>query len=78
LAYSLLEGDGLEVVTALVTTGLSPSRAAARTAIAQGGAYLDNVRVADTDARITVADLIADRYVVLRRGRRDFHIIRFE
>ncbi|HTW99481.1 MAG TPA: tyrosine--tRNA ligase [Acidimicrobiales bacterium] len=73
-----LEGEGFELVSALVQAGLVPSRSAARTTISQGGAYLNNVRVADETARVTAADLIAGRYVLLRRGRRDFHILRFD
>jgi tyrosyl-tRNA synthetase len=75
LPRASLDGDGLEVVTALVMTGLSPSRAAARTTIAQGGAYLNNVRVAGPEARVTALDLLAGQYVLLRRGRRDIHIL---
>ena len=58
------------VVDALVATGLSESRSAARRAIAEGGAYVNNVKVADPDAVIEAVDLLFDRFVVLRRGKR--------
>ena len=64
--------------TSLVSTGLAPSKTAARTAIAQGGVYVNNRRRNDAEARIGRDDLLADRYVVLRRGRRDYHLLRFE
>ena len=76
MARSALDGAGLDVVEALAASGLVTSKSSARTALAQGGAYVNNRRVA-VDARITTADLITGRYVVLRRGRRDHHLLRF-
>ena len=69
---------GLPLVQALADAGLSPSRSAARTVVAQGGAYVNNRRQDDVEARLTRDDLVHDRYVVLRRGRRDHHLLRFE
>jgi tyrosyl-tRNA synthetase len=71
-----LAGDGVDLVEALAASGLVASKAAARTAIAQGGAYVNNRR-ALSDARLTASDLIAGRYIVLRRGRRAPHLLRF-
>ena len=45
-------------------------RSAARRAIAEGGAYLNNVRIEDAEARLQPGDLLHGRYVVLRRGKR--------
>ncbi len=58
------------VVDALAASGVVPSKSAARRAIAEGGAYLNNQKVTDPDARLGSADLLAGRYAVLRRGRR--------
>ena len=72
-----LEGEGLGLVDALVETGLAPSRSAARTLIRQRGASVNN-RVEDDEARrLGTGDLLCGRYVVLRKGRRDHHLIRF-
>jgi tyrosyl-tRNA synthetase len=71
-----LDGEGLDLVEALADTGLAPSRSVARTTIAQGGAYVNNRRRAAGEA-VTRSDLIHDRYVVLRKGRRDYHLLRF-
>ena len=68
--------DGLMLVDALVRTGLTKSKGEARRTIDQGGAYVNNVRVADADRVLGPDDLLHDRYVVLRRGRRDVHIVR--
>jgi tyrosyl-tRNA synthetase len=47
-----------------------PSKSAARRAIAAGGAYLNNRKVTSEDAAPTAADLLHDRYLILRMGKR--------
>ncbi|MHB1738149.1 MAG: tyrosine--tRNA ligase [Actinomycetes bacterium] len=59
------------LVELLATTGLAPSRSAARRMVRQGGAYLNNVKVTDEEYVPDVGDLLAGRWLVLRRGRRN-------
>ena len=47
-----------------------PSKSAARRAIAEGGAYLNNRKVTSEDAAPTAADLLHGRYLILRVGKR--------
>jgi tyrosyl-tRNA synthetase len=70
----LLDG-GLTLVDALERTGLVTSRADGRRTIEQGGAYVNNVRQTDVARTLGQNDLLHDRYVVLRKGRRDVHIL---
>lgn len=58
------------VVDALALSGVVESKGAARRAITEGGAYLNNVKVTDPDQRLTADDLLAGRYALLRRGRK--------
>lgn len=58
------------VVEVLVAAGVVTSRSAARRAIDEGGAYLNNRKVTDADARLVAEDLLHGRFVVVRRGRR--------
>jgi tyrosyl-tRNA synthetase len=58
------------VVEALEAAGVVESKSAARRAIAEGGAHVNNVKVTDPNARLSAADLLADRFVIVRRGRR--------
>jgi tyrosyl-tRNA synthetase len=57
-------------VEALVLTGLSASRAAARRTVAEGGAYVNNSRVADGDSPLPADAVLPGGWVVLRRGKR--------
>jgi tyrosyl-tRNA synthetase len=58
------------VAELLALTGIVPSKSAARRAIAEGGAYLNNVKVTADDAVPGAADLLHGRYLILRRGKR--------
>jgi tyrosyl-tRNA synthetase len=51
-------------------TDLMSSKGAARRAVAEGGAYANNLRVTDADARPTERDLLAGGWLLLRRGKR--------
>ena len=59
------------VVDLLAATGLVPSKSAARRAVQEGGAYLNNAKVTDIEARVGEEDLLHGRYLVLRRGKRN-------
>ncbi len=62
---------GLPPVADLMSeAGIAESKSAARRAIREGGAYLNNVRVTAEDAAPAVADLLHGRFLVLRRGKR--------
>jgi tyrosyl-tRNA synthetase len=58
------------VTDLLVATGLANTRSAARRTLAEGGAYLNNAKVDGESATAGVPDLLHDRWLVLRRGRR--------
>jgi tyrosyl-tRNA synthetase len=73
-----LDRDGVALVDLLVETALAPSRGRARTTIEQGGAYVNNRREADVDRTVGVADLVAGRYLVLRSGKKNYHLVRFD
>ena len=68
--------DGLTLVDILERTGLAHSKKEAKRTLDQGGAYVNNVRQSDAARTLGPADLLHDRYVVLRKGRRDVHIVR--
>jgi tyrosyl-tRNA synthetase len=72
-----LSGDGLPLVDALVESGLAKSRSEARRAIIQGGAYVNNRRITEADARLISDSLAGESVMVLRRGKKDYALLRF-
>ncbi len=65
------DGPGLPSVADLMAAaGIVNSKSAARRAIAEGGAYLNNQRVTAEDVRPGQVPLLHGRFLVLRRGKR--------
>ncbi len=58
------------VVDLLVASGLVASKGAARRAVAEGGAYVNNVKVTGEDATLAADDLLHGRFALLRRGKK--------
>ncbi|WP_433500924.1 tyrosine--tRNA ligase [Sphaerimonospora sp. CA-214678] len=61
---------GATYVDLLTESGLVESKSAARRAVKEGGAYLNNVKITDEEYVPTSDDLLHGRYLVLRRGKR--------
>jgi len=61
---------GATVADLMVACGIAASKSAARRAIGEGGAYLNNVKVTDVEAVPQASDLLHGRFLVLRRGKR--------
>jgi tyrosyl-tRNA synthetase len=73
---SRLFPDGLPLVDLLVSSGLVPSKSEARRAIQGGGVYVNNQRESDEKRRISAGDAIGGELLVLRKGRKDYHLVR--
>jgi tyrosyl-tRNA synthetase len=58
------------VVDLLVATALVDSKSAARRAIAEGGAYINNAKLADPEALVDRSMWLHDSWLVVRRGKR--------
>ena len=68
--------DGLSLVDALVTVGLVKSKSDARRQIEQGGVYVNQQRETDANRVLGSADLLAGRNVVVRKGKKDYGLLR--
>ena len=69
---TLPAGELPAILDLLVAAGLVKSKGEARRTVAEGGAYLNNVRIEDPDLQPTAADLVAGSWLVLRRGKKNF------
>ncbi|MFD9736872.1 tyrosine--tRNA ligase [Umezawaea sp. NPDC059074] len=59
------------IVDLLVGSGLAESKGAARRAVKEGGAYVNNAKVADEEWTPGKEDLLHGKWLVLRRGKRN-------
>ena len=69
--------EGLPVVDLLVAAALAPSKRAARELLSRGAIQLNGQRVSDPAQRVSPATALHGRFVVLRKGRRTYHLVTF-
>jgi len=74
----VMPADGLTVVDLLTATKLAASRSEAVRLVKGNGIYVNNVRSSDDRARLTPAHAIGGQVFVLRKGRRDQHLVRIK
>jgi tyrosyl-tRNA synthetase len=69
---------GIDLVALLAHTGLAASRAEARRLLQAGGVYVNNVRQdgAGADVRLGRHSLASESFLVLRTGKKNYHLIR--
>jgi tyrosyl-tRNA synthetase len=70
--------DGLPLVDLLTETGLFQSKGAARKEIPAGGVYLNNERITDASLSLQHSHLLAGQALVLRKGKKNYHLVKFE
>ena len=70
--------EPITIIDALTVTGLCSSKSDARRQVQQGAVSVNNRKVADDAASIDPShDTLHGRYAVLRRGRKQYHLLRF-
>lgn len=70
-----LSGDGWPLVELLVETGLCPSKGQARKDIEGGGIYVNNLRRNQPADVLASADLLFDRYILVRKGKKSYAVV---
>jgi tyrosyl-tRNA synthetase len=71
-------GPGIGIVDVLVGVGAASSRSEARRLLAGGGVYINNRRCVEPTRLVTREDLVSDSRMVLRIGKKQFYVARFE
>lgn len=75
IAKAAFEGAGKPLVDALVDAGLTKSKGEARRLIESGGVYVNNVQAASVEQAVTLADTIEGQFIVLRKGKKSYHLL---
>jgi tyrosyl-tRNA synthetase len=70
-----LAGAGSALTELLVQAGLCPSKGQARKDIDGGGIYLNNQRVTANDRQVNQTDLLFERFVLLRKGKKSYAVL---
>lgn len=69
--------SGLNICDALAACKLCKSKSEARRTVSEGGAYVNNRRIDSPDVTLRVQDLASETIMVLRRGKKNYALIRF-
>ena len=75
-AVELGSDEPRTIVDLLVASGLCESKGAARRAVGEGGAYVNNQRVDDVEWAPATSDLLHGAWLVLRRGKKNLAGVR--
>jgi tyrosyl-tRNA synthetase len=76
LPVDQIGGDGIGLVDLLTRAGLAPSKGEARRLVQGGGVYVNNRRATDPATRVTWAEAIEGRLLILRKGQREQRLVR--
>ncbi len=76
LSKTSFEMSGKPILDLLVDCGMVKSKGEARRSIQEGGINLNNVRVSELEQSVKTSDLIENRYLVLRKGRKNYHLVK--
>ena len=71
-----LPPDGMSLVDLLASVKLAASKSEAARLVKSGGIYVNNIRATDERARLTASDAIGGQVILLRKGRKDQHVIK--
>ncbi|MCC6905722.1 MAG: tyrosine--tRNA ligase [Anaerolineae bacterium] len=73
-----LQGEGLPTVALAQRVNFETSNGRARQLIESGGLYANNRRIDDPNGSIGIAEAIDGRVIVLRKGRKNYHLVRVQ
>ena len=68
-------GEGLWLPELLHEAGLAQSRGQARKDVKGGGVYVNGKRIDDEQHKLTTSDLMFEKYLLLRRGKRNYAVV---
>jgi len=78
LPNDVFSGDGLGILELCEHTGLTASRGEARRLVRAGGLFVNNERIGDEQATVGASHLIEGKLLVLRKGKKSYHLVQIE
>ncbi len=76
VAAGRLKDAGIPLPELMVTAGAATSKGDARRTIQGGGLYLNNRRVTEEAKIVTIADAVEGKFIILRKGSRNYFLVR--
>ena len=69
--------EGWQLVEALVDAAICSSKSQARQLIQSGGLYINNVKTIDMQRTLTINDCLYKKFIFIRKGKKNYNIIKF-
>lgn len=77
-SYTLQSKEAIGLIDLLVESKVSPSKRQAREDVANGAVYINGERTQELDKKIDAFDRIGDKYVIIRRGKKNYTLIEYK
>ena len=71
-----LEGDGIKLVDLMADSGIAKSKGEARRLLQGGGVYLNNRQISEDGRAVTMNDSVEGQFMILRKGRKNYHLLK--
>jgi len=68
--------QGIDIVSLLADTGIFPSKSEARKMVQGGGVSVNRQKIADINHIIDKAALIAENYILVQKGKKNYYLIK--
>jgi tyrosyl-tRNA synthetase len=72
ISRARFDGAGIPLLELLVESGLAQSKGQGRKDVEGGGISINNIREANAQRHVTAADLLFGKYLLLRKGKRNY------
>ncbi len=72
---SEFDGDGIGLIDLLAQTELFKSKGEARRAIQGNGISVNNAKEPDIERRLTAADLLFEKHILLKKGKKNYVVV---
>lgn len=71
-----LEGEGIRFSELAVKSKIAKSLSEVRRLVSQGGLFLNDIKIENADKLVTISDLIKGSIILIRRGKKNYTILR--
>lgn len=71
------DAESSSLIDLLITAQAAPSRRQARQDVESGAVLVNGVKVTDANATVAKADRLHGKFIVLRRGKKNYYLVKF-
>lgn len=77
-SLSVLEGEGIDLVSFLANYSILPSKGEAKKMLQGGGISINKEKVTAADARVDQSKLLNERYMLVQKGKSNYTLVLFQ